>query len=214
MLLAHPRIWCDRVGYGSSVPWEEAAIDDIRANAAVFGLVASPGSSQWRSGRGPGSDLRCSRHRRFDCCLGHQARIGRSRGPLGHLCGTNYAPGTNPAVGVSVFGRDFTTLFRFAVMRTRPNRSTSWACARSAAGIHASHVSWGRSRFGSGRSFQQEVHGSGGFEPYVCDHDISCGRQIRHLHEVEGNWPQPGGTLGGREPGVAAAPGRAREACR
>jgi hypothetical protein len=32
------------------------------------------------------------------------------------------------------------------------------------------------------------VHG-GGFEPYVRDHDISCGRQIRHLHEVERDWP-------------------------
>jgi hypothetical protein len=34
MLLALPRRWCDRVGYGSSVPREEAAIDEIRANTA------------------------------------------------------------------------------------------------------------------------------------------------------------------------------------
>jgi hypothetical protein len=37
--------------------------------------------------------------------------------------------------------------------------------------------------------FQQKVYGWGGFEPYVRDHDVSCGRQIRHLHEVERDWP-------------------------
>ena len=79
----------------------------------------------------------------------------------------NYAPGTNPAGGVSVFGRDFTTLFRFAVIRTRPNRSTSRACARSAAGIHASHVSSGRSRFGRGRSFSRRCTG-GAASNHTC----------------------------------------------
>jgi hypothetical protein len=88
-----------------------------------------------------------------------------------------------------VFGRDFTTLFRLAVIRTRPNRSTSRACARSAAGNHASHVSSGRSRFGSGRSFSRRCTGGAALEPYVRDHDVSCGRQIRHLHEVERDWP-------------------------
>jgi hypothetical protein len=87
--------------------------------------------------------------------------------PFGHLCAPNYAPGTNPAGGVAVFGRDFTTQFRFALIRTRPNRSTSWACARSAAGIHASHVSSGRSRFGSGRSSSRRCT-SGAASNHTC----------------------------------------------
>jgi hypothetical protein len=87
--------------------------------------------------------------------------------PLGHLCAPNYESETNPAGGVSVFGRDFTTLFRLAVIRTRPNRSTSWACARSAAGSHASHVSSGRSRFGSGRSSRRRCTG-GAASNHTC----------------------------------------------
>ena len=123
-----------------------------------------------------------------DSCRGHQARTGRSRRPARPLVRPRLRAWDETRRGVAVFGRDFTTLFRFAVIRTRPNRSTSWACARSAAGIHASHVSSGRSRFGRAL-FQQEVHRWGGFEPYVRDDDISCGRQIRHLHEVERDWP-------------------------
>ena len=89
------------------------------------------------------------------------------RGPLGHPYASNYAPGTNPAGGASVFGRDFTTQFRLAVIRTRPNRSTSRACARSAAGSHASHVSSGRSRFGSGRSSSRRCTG-GAASNHTC----------------------------------------------
>jgi hypothetical protein len=55
----------------------------------------------------------------------------------------------------------------FAVIRTRPNYSTSWACARSAAGIHSSYVSSGRSRFGSGRSSSRRCTG-GAASNYTC----------------------------------------------
>ena len=150
-----------RAGVGAQVSLgvkgSAAASTDRRGSAARAGL--SPSDAR------PRRELR-SRPGRLVFGPHHFVELHRRRQAKSPVR-PDYAPGTNPAGGVSVFGRDFTTLFRFAVIRTRPNRSTSWACARSAAGIHASHVSSGRSRFGRGRSFSRRCTG-GAASNHTC----------------------------------------------
>ena len=63
----------------SAVLRSRSAIDENRANIAALGPVAPLGSSQRRSGRGPGTDMRCSRYRFLPRALSPHRPIQETR---------------------------------------------------------------------------------------------------------------------------------------